>query len=63
VLTLWRRLVVGWSEGVCFGGRAASGGGSGAEPADSGVGSGKGMKVNDRGRIPSEVVDAYHQAS
>ena len=22
---------------------------------------GKGMKVNDRGRIPSEVVDAYHQ--
>src|SRR5437879_3082805 len=21
----------------------------------------KGMKVNDRGRIPSEVVDAYHQ--
>jgi len=24
---------------------------------------GKGMKVNDRGRIPSEVVDAYHQAS
>jgi hypothetical protein len=23
----------------------------------------KGMKVNDRGRIPSEVVDAYHQAS
>jgi len=24
---------------------------------------GKGMKVNDRGRIPSDVVDAYHQAS
>jgi hypothetical protein len=23
----------------------------------------KGMKVNDRGRIPSEVVDAYHQAN
>ena len=23
----------------------------------------QGMKVNDRGRIPSEVVDAYHQAS
>jgi len=22
---------------------------------------GKGMKVNDRGRIPSEVVEAYHQ--
>jgi nucleoid-associated protein Lsr2 len=22
---------------------------------------GKGMKVNDRGRIPTEVVDAYHQ--
>jgi hypothetical protein len=22
---------------------------------------GKGMKVNDRGRIPSEVADAYHQ--
>jgi hypothetical protein len=21
----------------------------------------KGMKVNDRGRIPTEVVDAYHQ--
>jgi len=24
---------------------------------------GKGMKVNDRGRIPSDVVEAFHQAS